>query len=146
MSDEQKPAPWLTTAQKYLGEHEILGEKDNQFILDCFKYTAYKAAHDECAWCAAFIGRCLVESGFRSTGSAAAISYKEFGEPCELVPGAIVVFEWSDGSHHVTICDHIMNLAYVSCIGGNQSDMVKFSNFPRERIVATRWPKDVLNG
>lgn len=133
--------PWLDLAKKYLGEHELAGSKDdNPFIVECFKYTTYQAIHDEVPWCAAFICKVLEDTGYKSTKSAAANSYLEYGEPCNLKPGAILVFHWPAGGQHVTICDKIMNDTLVTCLGGNQSDSVKDSNFNRAYIKACRWP------
>lgn len=132
--------PWLDLAMKHLGEHEILGRQDNQFILDCFKYTSYKADHDEVPWCAAFICRMLDENKMKSTHSAAANSFASYGSPCDLKPGAILVFKWASGEHHVTMCHHIVDKDYVACIGGNQSNMVKISVYNRKYIQNTRWP------
>lgn len=132
--------PWLDLAKKYLGEHEVAGRKDNQFILDCFKHTGYKADHDEVPWCAAFVCRVLEESGLSSTKSAAAASFEKYGTPCELKPGAVIVFKWASGGHHVTLCHHVVDDHYVACLGGNQSDQVKISVFNRAYIVAIRWP------
>lgn len=137
--------PWLDLAKKYLGQHEILGSKDNQFILDCFKHTSYHAGHDEAPWCAAFVCRVLDESGYESTHNAGAISFEHFGIPCELKPGAICVFNWDGkGERHVTICDHIVDKNYAVFIGGNQSDMVKFSVYPINKIESIRWPKVIV--
>jgi uncharacterized protein (TIGR02594 family) len=135
-------SPWLDLAKRYLGEQEILGSKDNQFILDCFKHTSYNASHDEVPWCAAFICRVLDESGYKSTHSAAAVSFATYGLKADVVPGAIVVFRWADGSHHVSIIDHTLSTDhnYVVCLGGNQSNSVKYSVFPKSRIMATRLP------
>lgn len=133
-------SPWLDIAKKYLGQHEIFGKRDNQFILDCFKHTSYQAAHDEVPWCAAFVCRVLEEAGYKSTKSAAAISYAKYGNANNLAAGDIVVFQWSGGDHHVSIVDHVVDDKYVACLGGNQSDMVKYSIFPRANIIATRWP------
>lgn len=136
------PTPWLTLAKKYLGNHEIAGSKDNQFILDCFKHTGYKADHDEVPWCAAFICRLMDECKLGSTHSAAAVSYAShaWGQASDLVPGAIVVFKWAGGGHHVSIVDHVIDKERVACIGGNQSDMVKLSIFPRASIISVRMP------
>jgi uncharacterized protein (TIGR02594 family) len=131
--------PWLAKALSYLGEAEVPGNKDNQFILDCFKHTTYPATHDEVPWCAAFVCRVLEESGYKSTKSAAAISYADYGTPCELKPGAIVVFRWASGGHHVSICNTAGALS-VNCCGGNQSDQVRYSDYAKIFIVATRWP------
>lgn len=131
----------LEQATKYLGEHEILGQRDNQFILDCFKHTGYKADHDEVPWCAAFVCRVLEECGFQSTKSAAAASYLTYGLPALLIPGSIVVFKWASGGHHVTFCHNIVDSDWVACTGGNQSDSVKMSVFNRQYIQAVRKPK-----
>ncbi len=130
----------LDQAKKYLGEHEISGYKDNQFILDCFQFTGYKASHDEVPWCAAFVGRVLHEVGCKGTGSAAANSYLHYGVASELVPGAVIVFKWASGGHHVSFCHHVVDSHYVACLGGNQSDSVKISVFNRKFIEAVRAP------
>lgn len=132
---------WLTLAKKYLGEHEIKGAaEDNPFVIECFKHTTYHAVHDEVPWCAAFVCKVLEDSGYKSSKSAAANSYMTYGTPCDLKPGAIVVFHWPAGGQHVTICDSILNQSLVTCLGGNQQDSVKDSNFNREYIKACRWP------
>lgn len=128
-------------ARKYIGQAEIPGPRDNQFILDCFKHTTYKGKHDEVPWCAAFVCRILDECGLKSSRSASADSYESWGQKSELVPGAIVVFQWADGSHHVSIVDSVIDSKTVGCIGGNQSNCVKVSKFARKSIVAIRAPK-----
>jgi uncharacterized protein (TIGR02594 family) len=132
--------PWLSLAKKFVGQSEVLGARDNQWILDLFKHCTYHAAHDEIAWCAAFICSMLEQVGYKSTRSAAADSYRKYGTECELKPGAIVVFHWPAGGHHVSICDHVVNNSLVACLGGNQGNMVKLSTFNRASIVAVRWP------
>lgn len=134
------PLTPLELATKYLGEHEIAGKRDNQFILDCFKHTSYRASHDEVPWCAAFVCRILEDCGLKSTGSAAAVSFADYGTKSALVPGAIIVFEWADGSHHVSFCHHVVNNDYVAAIGGNQKDSVCIEVFNRRYIKAIRWP------
>lgn len=131
---------WLQKAKLYMGEKEVPGPHDNPFVLDCFKHTDYHAIHDEVPWCAAFICRVLEECGFKSTRSAAAISYANYGIPCEAKPGAIVVFKWPSGGHHVSIVNRVISPTLVDCLGGNQSHMVKDSTFNRHYVIATRWP------
>lgn len=134
---------WLELARSYIGQREIVGGRDNPFILDCFKYTSYKASHDETPWCAAFVCKVLRDSHMHDTNNAAAISYIETGRSVELVPGAIIVFKWSSGSHHVTFCDRVLDGDYVKCIGGNQQSSVNSSDYARKYIIATRWPLPV---
>lgn len=130
----------LNQALKYLGEHEILGRVDNQWILDCFKFTSYQAGHDEVPWCAAYIGRLLAEIGLSGTHSAAAASYVNWGKPSKLIPGAIVVFKWASGEHHVSVCHHDIDNQYAAFVGGNQSNMVKISVYSKRFIIAIRQP------
>lgn len=131
---------WLAIARTLMGQKEIPGPRDNPTILDFFLHTTYHAKHDEVPWCAAFICYCLEKAGFTSTKSAAALSYSRYGIPCKLQPGAIVVFRWHSGGEHVSFVDHVVDEHTVACLGGNQSDQVKISQFPRASIVAIRWP------
>lgn len=133
--------PWLTLSRTYLGQKELVGAThDNAFIVNCFTYTTYKAIHDEVPWCAAFVCKMLEDSGQKSSRSAAADSFINYGSPCELKPGAILVFHWPGGGGHVTFCDSITSDTLVTCLGGNQGDAVKDSTFNRAYIKAIRWP------
>ncbi len=134
---------WMEIAKSYLGQQEIAGRQDNQFILDCFKYTGYKADHDEVPWCAAFVCRILDEAGYNHTRSAAAKSYLNYGEECFLKSGAIIVFRWAAGNRHVAFLHHIIDSNYVACLGGNQANMVKISVFSSKFIESIRWPIDL---
>ncbi len=137
-------APWLDLAEEYLGEHELAGvNNNNQFILDCFNYTSYKASCDEIHWCAAAQCRFLEETGYESTGRADAASFLTYGTSCSPRRGAIVVFQWENGSYHVT-CMKDLSLwatqSLVGCVGGNQSHRMKLSYYDRKYIKAIRWP------
>jgi len=138
-------SPWFDQALKYLGQAEDPAHHHNQFILDCFSYTSYKAASDSVAWCSAFVNRVLAESAFKGTGSAAAVSFADpgYGEACELKQGAILVFQWSNGHHHVGLCHHVVNDDYVAVLGGNQHDRVQISVFPRKCLIAIKWPNPI---
>jgi uncharacterized protein (TIGR02594 family) len=131
----------MDIARSKLGQHEEPGPNDdNPFILECFLHTTYHAHHDEVPWCAAFVCYCLDKSGIKSDACAAAVQYASWGKPAELKPGAIVVFRWASGDHHVAFCDHVIDENTVACLGGNQSDSVRISNFGRQWIIAVRMP------
>jgi uncharacterized protein (TIGR02594 family) len=134
--------PWMVWMRSHIGQHEIAGSADNPFIVAMFKHTTYGKAKDETPWCAAAVCTALEENGYKSTKSAAAISYKNYGTACELKPGCIIVIEHLDGSHHVTFCDHVIDRSMVACLGGNQSNSIKISNYNTltNKIIATRWP------
>lgn len=134
---------WLTIARSYLGEEEIPGPEDSAFIMGCFSHTLYplNQVRDEVPWCAAFICRVLEEAGEVSTKSARALSYLNFGEESPLVPGALLVFQWPNGNHHVTLLDHVIDDHELACIGGNQQNRVKISIYLKRHLVACRFPK-----
>lgn len=133
---------WLLLARSLIGEKEIAGGKDNPFILNCFSYTTFPKdeAHDEIPWCAAFLCKILEDSGYASTRNAAAESYLTYGEASELIPGAIIVFKWSSGDHHVTLLDHVIDSNLIACTGGNQLNQVMTRSYDRKYIQAVRWP------
>lgn len=134
--------PWLEKAREYKGQHELKGPgQNNQFIIDCFKFTTYQATTDETPWCSAFMNRIMAACNMKGTNSAAAKSWCDYGSPCELKPGAIVVFQWEDGGHHVSMVDHLVNDEVVACIGGNQGDQVSVVNFKTSRIITIHWPE-----
>lgn len=128
--------------RSHIGEIEKTGAPATPFGREVFSHTDYGPLKDGIMdeGCAATACAALEETGFKSPHSARAISFKNFGAPCELKPGCIVVFEWASGGHHISFCEHIVDNNYVACLGGNQSSSVKVSTFSRARIIATRWP------
>lgn len=133
-------APWLTWAESKIGQHETARTgKSNQFILDCFKHTTYHAVSDSTPWCSAFVCRGLEETGFKSTHSAWAFSYNDYGTKSDLKPGALVVLKWPNGGGHVTIVKSV-GKGVIACVGGNQGDSVKVSVFSTAHVHAVRWP------
>lgn len=144
MSAPQSDEPvWLQVARREIGVKERLGTADNPRILQYHRATRLRATHDSTAWCAAFVCWVLETVGLTSTRSAAAASYRTYGQRCELKPGAIVVFGLSDpdakGTGHVGFCVGEDGDDVLVC-GGNQKDQVNIARRPKSRIVAVRWP------
>lgn len=135
-----QPTPWMDWLRKHIGEMEKTGEIPTPFDQEVFNHTSLGHLTVMLAGCAATLCAALEESGYASPHSAAAISFAHYGTPCELTPGAILVYKWSSGEHHVTTCDEIIDEHLVKCLGGNQSHMVKDSVYERKYIVAIRWP------
>lgn len=135
-------APWLDWMTSHIGEVEATGTPATDFDKEVFSHTDYGPLDDGLMQpgCAATACAALEETGFTSPHNAAAISFKDYGEACELKPGCVVVFQWSNGEHHVSFCKEILDDNYVSCLGGNQGHEVKVSTFSRSFIIATRYP------
>ena len=97
---------------------------------------------DSVAWCAAFLGATLERSGVASTRSLLARSYLHWGDALESPRlGAIAVLSRGadPGAGHVgywigETAEHLILL------GGNQSDAVRVSAFPRSSLLGYRWP------
>ena len=98
---------------------------------------------DEVPWCAAFVNWVLKEAGVRGTGRANARSFSTWGDQSHLAMGAVVVLWRGEASGiygHVGF--HIAHdLDTVWLLGGNQQDSLNISQYPRNRIIATRLPK-----
>lgn len=136
---------WLVRARREIGTLEIAGARHNPRILRYHLATRLRARSDETAWCAAFVCWCLEEEGVVSTRSAAARSYRDYGRPSELVPGAIVYFLPTDpdagGTGHVAFVDRVDEmLGIVWVVGGNQRNAVSSAARRIADVAACRWP------
>lgn len=134
----------MAVARRELGVKERLGAGDNPQILRYHATTRLRATKDVVPWCAAYVCWVLEQCGFTSTRSAAAASYRTYGQRCELKPGAIVVFGKADpdagGTGHVAFFVR-EDGDYVWVLGGNQANQVSIAKRPKSRIVAVRWPE-----
>ena len=133
--------PWQDWIKKHFGEIEATGQPVTAFDKEIFSHTSCPLGADMLAGCAATMCAALEETGYKSPHNASAISFKDYGTESELKKGAILVFQWSPGEHHVTSCDEICaDGVSVVCAGGNQNHLVKDSTYPRASIIAIRWP------
>ena len=139
-------APWLTVARTLEGEAEVKGSVDNPRIVEMFRVAGHaEIKDDETAWCAAFVGTCLRLSGYEPSFSLLASSYAKFGEDlgqsprhgciCFLRPGVAGI----GGSGHVAFFLNEEG-SNIVLLGGNQSDKVKQSRFPKAALGSYRWP------
>lgn len=146
--------PWLIEAFKDIGQKEWPGDwQNNPVIVEMFKYTTYKATKDEVPWCSAAVNKWMAKAGILGSKSAAAVSWLNWGTDLGDEPevGCVVVFEWPSGGHHVSLYVGGSDNT-IQCLGGNQSDMVKISDYPVYSVMSYRWPgkregyKEVRNG
>lgn len=140
---EESKTPWMDFAKSKIGEKELPGtQENNPWIVSLFKWTSYFTKQDETPWCAAFVNWCLGECGYKRTNSAAAKSFDNYGNKCELQFGAVVTIKHhTTGGRHVTLCWSPEGSApYFKGLGGNQSNSVRVSNYMKDEIVSIRWP------
>lgn len=131
---------WLEIAKKEIGIHEVTGG-ENPRIIEYFTAVSYHAQEDEVPWCAAFANWVLKKAGIKGTNSAVARSFEGWGEELEDPrKGAIIVFDWQNGSGHVGFI-YSWTDSSVAVLGGNQSDQVSITNFKWDNVSAMRWPE-----
>lgn len=148
---DSNATPWMDWMKKLEGKSEH-DSQFNKFMSKFWKIcglsfkTIEGASH---AWCALTVNAALTESGYKGNGSAAAASFESYGEPSDYRYGAIISMRHRDGSHHVTFFDHWVDEGnkIAACLGGNQGDMLKMSNFNlsgnesgHDECKAPRWP------
>lgn len=132
---------WLTDARLCIGEREITGRKHNPKILQWWTLIRAPFTDDETPWCAGFVGGILEKVGIKSTRSAWARSYTNYGQKLRRpIVGCIVVFERGPTSGHVGFYVGKTAGGYLLILDGNQGDMVKISPFPQGRVLSYRWP------
>jgi uncharacterized protein (TIGR02594 family) len=132
--------PWLEMARREIGTKEDPSQHSNSRILDYFKETTFHAEADEVPWCSAFVCAMLEWSGVPSTRSAAAKSYIHYGNLWTLPQlGCITVLNRAPGKYHVGFFE-FETATTVGILGGNQSDMVKISEFDKKLVVCYRLP------
>lgn len=118
------------------------GATHNSQILRYFLYAGFKQIKDdETAWCAAFVNWALVRAGLEGTKSLMARSFLKYGYPT-LAPklGDLAVF-WrgskdSAFGHVGFFIKETKDAVYV--LGGNQSNAVNITPFPKSQLLGYR--------
>jgi len=139
--DEGAPK-MLVEMLKLYGVHEAAGGADNELILQWAHELKLSAVypHDAIAWCglamsvvAERAGKSLPK-GLTWQSMLWADNWRKFGTPQPTggaMLGDVLVFRWPAGDHHVTMYVGEDANRY-HCLGGNQSDQVKFSLYEKQ--------------
>jgi uncharacterized protein (TIGR02594 family) len=140
---------WMEVAKAEVGQHEVKGKAVNARIIEYHQATTLKSKSDEVAWCSSFVNWCFRKASVVGTGSAAAASWTHWGEASPTRYGAVAVIynagaansSLSTSGNHVGFLVEETPTHFV-ILGGNQSNSVKVSNFPKRKwkLKACRWP------
>lgn len=135
--------PWMPIALAEVGIREFPGNGDNPRIVEYLKSTSLPApsnSNDETPWCSAFANWCVERSHFEGTDSAWARGWLNWGKKITTPRrGCIVVFKRDVNSGHVAF--YIGETStQIKVLGGNQSDAVNISNYPKSRFLGYRIP------
>lgn len=141
--------PWLSYARNEIKQKEIKGAEHNPRIIAYHATTTLNADKDETAWCSSFVNWCLKQAGIKGTDSAAAISWLRWGMSTAPQNGTITVIYSSKNANSslTTSGNHVGFLiqetaTHFVLLGGNQSDQVKISSYPKStwNLKGYRWP------
>jgi uncharacterized protein (TIGR02594 family) len=136
-------APWLRVARAELGVRTAPAGASNPRIAEYHAGTNVAGHDDKASWCSSFVDWSLARVGIRGTGSALARSWLAWGAPlAEPRPGCIAVL-WRDDPRswkgHVGFFLRFDG-DQVVLLGGNQLESVCEHRYPRECVLAYRWP------
>lgn len=136
--------PWISEAEKFVGQQEIKGGKHNPLIVQWWKDIKRGGIKDdETPWCAAFVGAMLEHVGIRSTRFESAKSYLGWGVKLQSPEyGCIVVFTRTGGGHVGFVVGKTES-GDLLVLGGNQGDKVSVRAFSTDRVSGYRWPDSV---
>jgi uncharacterized protein (TIGR02594 family) len=134
---------WLYIAEDEIGEKEVPGLNHNPRIIEYHRETTLSATTDEVPWCSSFVNWVMKRAGYTPTRSAAARSWATYGKETPPVQGCIVVLTRNGGGHVGFYVKSSAN--YVWVLGGNQSNAVNISAYPKSRVIAYRVPKQMNN-
>lgn len=137
------PAQWMRIAIEQLGVREVPGPEHNPTVLDYHQATRLMADADEVPWCSAFVCWVMEKAGFKSTRSALARSWQDWGEELKHPKHGCIVVMWrgkpDSWSGHVGF---YVGSGYNTdkVLGGNQGNLVTVKDYDRERVLSYRWP------
>ena len=151
--------PQLAAMQAITGTSWAPGDGANTHIAAWLKFIAqnYPVTSNYCRsvihedyfeWCGLAVGYCIAKSGIQPVFGAQdtdrflwALAWQEWGDMVQTPsPGDVVVFDFGGGHHHVTLFESDNGNGYWTCRGGNQSNQVKTSDFPKGRVHSIQRP------
>lgn len=141
--------PWLQEAFHLIGTEEQPGAGSNEAILGWAKALRINYRDDSIAWCGLFTGHCIGSQLPEETLPKIAVrarAWEKFGSQCTPQLGAVMVF-WRKGPG--TGLGHVgfywaEDEATYFILGGNQSNAVNISRYPKRRFLRARWPSTAL--
>ena len=149
----------LSVMQSLIGTEWEKGDGPKPIIISWLKYIGQQyppmssycnsaATLDYFEWCGLAVGYCMAKSNIKPVFVSPTMETDDFlwayawlnwGQiKSTPSPGDVVVFNWGGGNAHVTLFESDLGNGYWTCLGGNQSNAVKRSNFPKSCVVGVR--------
>lgn len=133
--------PWMAEMHRKMGLHEV---RDNSALADWMRsFGRYLGNPKDLPWCGDAVESCIAKTLPRETlpsNPFFAQAWKGFGvDVGGPIVGSIGVIRWNASSGHVGFVAGIDGNR-VNLLGGNQSNAINISSFPRAKFIAFRWP------
>jgi len=140
----------LELAERFVGIQEIGGQVDNPQIMAMLRLDNSWPQNDEVPWCSAFANYICWLARLPRSKDLRARSWLTIGKGITLdkaVPGDIVVLQRGQGEQPgpevIDAPGHVGFYAgrigdMIEVLGGNQSDTVKISRYPKSRLLSVR--------
>ena len=142
-------------AQRFVGTTEVAGEVSNPHILSMLKLDNKWPEGDEVPWCSAFVNYVTWLLRLPRSKSLLARSWLTIGKDVPLDQAEsgfdVVILKRGSGAQpgpeNTTASGHVGFYAgqsgssvggFVQVLGGNQSDSVKVSSYPKSRLLGVR--------
>lgn len=137
--------PWIAQARTKLGEREIVGSKNNPWIVSNWQRLGAKWFNDdETPWCGNFAAWALDAAGLPYPKEfPRAASFSTYGTACAAQLGAIGVKARKGGNHVFFIVGQTPDKMFYKALGGNQSNAVTIMDIAKVDVDAIRWPPGV---
>ncbi len=135
-------------AERFSGIEEMSGNVDNPQIMAMLRLDAKWPTNDEVPWCSGFVNYIAWLARAPRSKDLRARSWLRVGRGINLdqaEPGDIVIIKrgTDDGPEVIDAPGHVgfyagMFHGFIEILGGNQSDTVKISRYPVERLLGVR--------
>jgi uncharacterized protein (TIGR02594 family) len=135
---------WVKIAHKELGQHEIPGPEENHHIVKYFKSVGAKENYrdDIDDWASAFVEWSLNQAGVAGPKSDHPLAWLSWGRSIDRPTiGCIVIMSFSGLSHVGFYFGE--DVDFVRVLGGNQDDAVHIFRYPKNSVLAYRWPMGI---
>lgn len=137
----ERMPPWMAEMNRRAGLHEV---RDNSALSDWLRsWGRYLGNPKDLPWCGDAVESCVAKTlpdEPLPSNPFWAQAWAKFGIDARgPIVGAIGVIRWTGSSGHVGIVAGISG-DRVNLLGGNQSNSINVSSFPRSKFIAFRWP------
>jgi uncharacterized protein (TIGR02594 family) len=139
------PLVWFQEALRLIGTKEDPGAGSNPELIHWAQALNIDYDDDDIAWCGLFVAHCVgstLPEERLPNGPLGARNWAKFGDHCDPVQGAVLVFWRGDRNGtlgHVGFYRGEDDDAY-HVLGGNQSDQVNTTRVGKDRLLDSRWP------